>query len=564
MVDANDDKDPRSRLSDAEWMALLWRYVRGERDTDLAAEAGVSVNTVRWQARNRAMRKLDHPDAVYRWRRVEAPPRRCEAVAAPQPGQAFDFDPEHPAAAVPGILARAGVAAGEGRLLDYLRLGQAARETKRLARMVAADREARDLDEDEGPPREPAVLHPGQTPPAGNGWSTWLFLGGRGAGKTFAGASWLDARAREAPGVRLAMLGPSLHDVREVMVEGPSGVRALAASRRERPRWEASRRRLVWANGSEAAALSAAEPERLRGPQHHHGWADEFCTWRKAGETLALLRMGLRLGERPRLVVTTTPKPTAGLRALIAEAGTERTDAATWANAAHLPPAFVADLQARYGGTRLSAQELDGLLLEAAEGALWRRAELSACHGARPPELERVVVAVDPPAGAADGGSGAGGSACGIVAAGVRDGRFYVLADRSARGLGPSGWARAAGEAARDFGAEAVLAEANQGGEMVRATLVNAGVRAAVRLRRAVVGKRARAEPVAALYEQGRVTHCPERPGALAALEEEMCGLGAEGVDGGTFDRVDALVWALSELGALARRGGGPRVVAFD
>ena len=372
-----------------------------------------------------------------------------------------------------------------------------------------------------------------QRPPDDDSWRTWLFLGGRGAGKTRAGAEWLTAQA--VPGARLALVGPSLHDVREVMVEGPSGLRACAPPG-TRPRYEASRRRFLWGNGAVAHAFSAEDPESLRGPQHHAAWADEFCAWRKPGEVLALLRMGLRLGERPRLVVTTTPKPTAALRRLLAEPGLAESRAATSANAENLAPDFLAGLEALYGGTRLAAQELDGVVTEAAEGSLWRAADLARCRGARPPVFERVVVAVDPPAGST-------GDACGIVVAGLVDGRAYVLADRTASGLSPLGWAGVAAGAAREHRADRIVAEVNQGGEMVRTVLAQAGCPAPVRAVHASRSKRARAAPVAALYEGGRVVHC----GSFPQLEEELMALGA--AEGGPSpDRADALVWAVTDL----------------
>jgi phage terminase large subunit-like protein len=349
------------------------------------------------------------------------------------------------------------------------------------------------------------------------------------------------------------LVGPTLHDVREVMIDGPSGLLALAATcsdRADRPRWQASRRRLEWGNGSVAYAYSADEPERLRGPQHHLAWADEFCAWRDPERVLMNLRMGLRLGDAPRLVVTTTPKPTAALRRLLAEARTETTQAGTQANAANLAPAFVSGLEAIYGGTRLAKQELEGLIVEG-DGALWSAEDLARCRGSTPPAFERVVVAVDPPASAH-------GDACGIVVAGRLDGRAFVLADRSLGGLSPLGWGRRVAAAAREFRAEAVVAEANQGGEMVRAVLGQADCVSRIKLVHASRGKRARAEPVAALYEQGRVVHC----GAFPALEEEMmalgCDVGGQGSGQGSGrspDRADALVWVLTEL----MLGGGAR-----
>ncbi|WP_395646624.1 DNA-packaging protein [Terricaulis sp.] len=386
------------------------------------------------------------------------------------------------------------------------------------------------------------IAHDAQLAPEGS-WATWLFQGGRGAGKTRAGAEWLAARAEAAPGI-FALVGPTQHDVREVMVDGPSGLRHLPG--RARPYYERSRRRLLWPNGSVAYAFSAEEPERLRGPQFEAAWADEFCIWPRPSETLAILRMGLRRGVAPQLVVTTTPKPIPALRSLRGEPSCVMTQAATASNAAHLAPSFLDGLSALYGGTRLAAQELEGLLLDG-DGALWRAEDVARARGARPESLERVVVGVDPPAGA-------NGAACGIVVAGRRAGRAYVLADRSGLGLSPLGWATRVAEAAREFGASEIVAEANQGGDMVRATLAQAGAPCAVKLVHAVHAKRVRAEPIALLYEQGRVTHCD----AFPALEEELMALGVSESEG-LLDRADALVWALTAL-MEAPRGEGPRI----
>ncbi|WP_439477329.1 DNA-packaging protein [Brevundimonas sp.] len=388
------------------------------------------------------------------------------------------------------------------------------------------------------------TAHKGQTP-AHDDWTTWLVLGGRGGGKTRAGAEWVADRARE--GGRIALVGQSLHDAREVMIEGPSGVRALPRyGLGGRPCWEASRRRLVWPNGAVGMVFSAEDPESLRGPQFGAAWADEWCAWRKPEATLTLLRMGLRLGDRPRLVVTTTPKPTAALRRLLKETGLTRSDLPTRVNADHLAPAFLEGLEALYGGTRLAAQELDGRVVEG-DGALFTLEMMRAAREmARPERFDRVVVAVDPPCSA-------DGDACGIVAVGRKDGMAWVLADRTVRGRSPQGWAGVVARSVVDFGAVRVVAEANQGGEMVEAVLKAAGVTCPVRRVHARFGKRARAEPVAALYEQGRVKHGP----GLEALEEELMGLGEDG--GGSPDRADALVWAVTDL--LIDGGGlGPRV----
>ncbi len=389
--------------------------------------------------------------------------------------------------------------------------------------------------------REPL---PHQTEPAED-WSTWVLMSGRGSGKTFSGAHWLMRQAEERDRT-LALVGPTLHDVREVMVEGPSGVKALWRDE-GRPRWEAGRRRLVFPGGSVAYAFSAEDPDSLRGPQFHAAWADELCAWRRPEDVLSNLRMGLRLGSRPRLMVTTTPRPIAALRRLLSEPALVRGVAPTAANAANLSPGFLAHLKSLYGGTRLEAQELDGLIVEN-DGALFRIEDLRRARGARPASLERVVVAVDPPATAR-------GDACGVVVVGRRDGKAFVLDDATVRGRSPAAWARHVATVAERHGAQAVVAESNQGGDMVRTLLAQAGCAARIDLRWAGKAKRARAEPVAALYEQDRVVHC----GAFPALEEEMLGLGE---DGPSPDRADALVWAVTAL-MLDRKVALPRVRAI-
>lgn len=373
---------------------------------------------------------------------------------------------------------------------------------------------------------------------------TWLLLGGRGSGKTFAGSVWVDKMARKLSGITIALVGPALHDVREVMVEGASGIKALAEPG-DRPRWEAGRRRLVWDNQSAAYAFSAEDPDSLRGPQFHAAWADEFCAWRRPEMVLSNLRFGLRLGSEPLLAVTTTPRPIPALRRLMAEAGTVTERAATALNAQNLSPGFLAHLHDVYGGTRLAAQELEGLVVEG-EGALFRIEDLKRARGARPFELDRVLVAVDPPATA-------GGDACGIVVVGRKGRQAFVLADRTVRGLSPGGWAGAVCQAARDFGANEVVAEGNQGGDMVRAVLRTNDCPAPVEMVHASRSKAARAEPVALLYEQGRVVHSADFP----ALEEEMLALGCEG--GPSPDRADALVWAITRL-MLGPQSAGPSI----
>ncbi len=380
------------------------------------------------------------------------------------------------------------------------------------------------------------------------GWRAWLFMGGRGAGKTRAGAEWVAAQARARRAGRIALIGPTFHDVREVMVEGQSGLRSLE---RTRPRYEASRKRLVWANGAQGFCFSAEDPESLRGPQFDAAWCDELCYWAHPDETLATLEHGLRLGQQPRLLVTTTPRPIPALKRLLAAHDTVVTRSSTWANAHNVAAAFITALNERWAGNARLRQELLGELVEDFEGALWTRADIEAARDYVEEKFEKVVVAIDPPVS-----SGAGADACGIVAAaswgeGAAK-RAVVLADATVQGVQPHVWAARAAELAESVGAQVVVAESNNGGELVREVLCTAAPHLVVKLVHASIGKRARAEPIALLYAQKRVKHAA----AFPALEDEMCAFGVEGFKQSP-DRVDALVWALTDL---LLRGDGPRV----
>ena len=378
---------------------------------------------------------------------------------------------------------------------------------------------------------------------------------GRGAGKTWAGARWVRGLALGLPPFatrpvgRIALVGETGHDVREVMVEGVSGVLA-AHARRERPVWIPSRRRLEWSNGAIAQGFSAEDPESLRGPQFDAAWADELAKWRQADAAFDMLQFALRLGEQPRQVITTTPRPSGLIKRLLADPRTAVTRAATRANAFNLAPAFLETIAARYAGTRLGRQELDGEIVEDRPDALWSRALIEAARIAAPPSLERIVVAVDPPAS-----TGRRAAACGIVAAGRAGDLICVLADETVTGLSPAGWAAKAIALWRRLQADALVVEVNQGGEMARAVLAEADPSVPVTAVHARRGKWLRAEPVAALYEQGRVKHA----GLFPALEDEMCDFGVDGLSSGRSpDRLDALVWAVSALSFGAKRG--PRV----
>jgi predicted phage terminase large subunit-like protein len=408
---------------------------------------------------------------------------------------------------------------------------------------------------------------PGQRPPAGD-WSIWLIMAGRGFGKTRAGAEWVRGIAEGDGSARFALVGANYAETRTVMVEGESGLLSIAPPD-QRPVWEPSLKRLTWKNGAQAHLYSAAEPEGLRGPQNSHAWCDEIAKWmNNAGQAEAAwdnLKMGLRVGYRPQLVATTTPRPVALVRALVNAEGVVISRGRTQDNDLHLPVAFLTAMEADYGGTRLGRQELDGELIEDVEGALWTRAMIEGCRvGAvrversrdtgdhpnrsldyardeRDTGLVRVVIGVDPPASKT-------GDACGIIVAGLgADGKAYVLADCSVEKASPETWARKVADAADRHDADRVIAEANQGGAMVKSVLQAAKISLPVKLVHASRGKVARAEPVAALYENGRVHHA----GTFPQLEDEMCGLliggGYEG-PGRSPDRADALVWALTEL----------------
>jgi phage terminase large subunit-like protein len=388
---------------------------------------------------------------------------------------------------------------------------------------------------------------PGQQEPRGE-WRTWLLMAGRGFGKTRAGAEWVLAQARTTPGARIALIGGSIDEVAKVMVEGESGIVACARLH-ERLIWRPSTGKLHLPHDGLAIAYSGANPGRLRGPQHHFAWADEIAKWARPDATWDNLQLGLRLGTSPRTVVTTTPGRARLLRRLLRAGSTARTAGRTIENF-YLPAAFVAAVTAAYGGTRLGRQELDGELLGEAEGALWTRDLIESCRCAMPERsaLRRVIVAVDPPASAS-------GDACGIVVCGkLEDGRAAVLADLSAGGLRPHAWARKVAAAARAWDADRVIAEANNGGEMVEDVLRTVDPALPVRLVHAVRGKGARAEPVAALFEAQRCLFA----GAFPELEDELTAMTAEGHHGRSPDRADAMVWAMTEL--VLRAPAEPRV----
>ena len=395
-----------------------------------------------------------------------------------------------------------------------------------------------------------------QLPPGGD-WRTWVLLGGRGAGKTRAGAEWVRGMVEGATPLaagrarRVALIAETLDQGREVMIEGESGIRAVSPPDRA-PKWEATRKRLVWPNGAEARVFSARDPEGLRGPQFDAAWSDELAKWPKARAVWQMLQFGLRLGSRPRQMVTTTPRRVPLLGEIMAARGTVVSRAATSANAANLAPDFIAEMEREFGGTALARQELEGEFLTEEPGALWPRAVIETGRVREAPALERVVVAVDPPVT-----GHAGSDECGIVVAGLaREGDrrvAYVLADESVQGARPEGWAARAVAAYERWDADRIVAEVNQGGDLVENVLRQIDPTIPFRAVRASKGKAARAEPISAHYERGEVRHV----GMLPQLEDQMCAFTGDR-RGGSPDRVDALVWAISEL--FGKGGGSPRV----
>lgn len=402
----------------------------------------------------------------------------------------------------------------------------------------------------------PAWARDEQLPPQVPDWRLWLILAGRGFGKTRAGAEWIRRVAETTPDARIALVAASLGEARAVMVEGESGLLAVAPPARL-PLFEPSLRRLTWPNGAQATLYSAGEPESLRGPQSSHAWCDEIAKWENVNERATRawdnLMMGLRLGECPQVLATTTPRSVPLLRRLLSDGEAQVARGRSEDNADNLPARFLSAMRRQYGKSLLGRQELEGELIEDAEGALWTRSLLEMCReeAASSPAV-RTVIGVDPPASS-------GGDACGIMVCALgEDGMARVLADCSVEKASPEKWARAVAKAAAAWNADRVVAEANQGGAMVASVLRAADISLPLKLVHASRGKVARAEPVAALYEAGRVRHCGQFP----RLEDELCGLIAGGRYEGPSrspDRADALVWALTEI--LLKRQSVPRVL---
>ena len=393
-----------------------------------------------------------------------------------------------------------------------------------------------------------------QTEPKDN-FLIWLILGGRGAGKTRAGAEWV--RERVKSGARhIALVAANFTEARAVMLDGKSGLLNIGHPS-ERPKYIASRRRLEWPNGAVGQVFSAEAPDGLRGSQFDAAWADEFCAWNHAEETLSNLRLALRLdgedGQAPQLVVTTTPRPSAELIELKETDGVVTHTLRTAENAQHLSKGFLATMEAEYGGSPLGKQELEGEIVTEWPGALWTLSTIAKGRENKAPDLDRIVIALDPPAT-----SGPKSDACGIVVAGVKDGRAYVLQDATIGQATPEDWAAKTVSLYETYRADCIIAEGNQGGEMVESVLRQIAPNLPIRRVHARRSKTTRAEPVSHLYSRGLVTHV----GRFDALEAQMCKMGAKTGKGRAKspDRVDALVWAIDAL--LGKVRGEARVRA--
>ena len=374
-----------------------------------------------------------------------------------------------------------------------------------------------------------------QIAPPGD-WSVWLLMAGRGFGKTRTGAEWVRARVESGAAGRIALVARTPADVRDVMIEGDSGLLSVCPPS-NRPKYEPTKRRLTWPNGAFALAFSSHEPDQLRGPQFDAAWCDEVASWEYPRETWDNLMFGLRLGQRPQCVVTTTPRPIELLRELVDRDDVHVTRGSTYENRRFLAPSFIRQIERRYQDTDTGRQEIFAELLEEAEGALWRRDWIG--HAEKAPDINRIVVAIDPAMS-----SRPDSAETGIVVAGTdADLRGYVLEDGSGR-MSPDEWARRAIDLYDRHSASRIIGERNNGGDLVGTVLKTAsgGRTLPIRLVSASVGKYARAEPVAALYQQGRVFHV----GSFPRLEDQLCTW--EPGSSTSPDRMDALVWALSDL----------------
>jgi phage terminase large subunit-like protein len=389
--------------------------------------------------------------------------------------------------------------------------------------------------------------HPGQIPPRDKQWFCYLMRSGRGGGKTRAGAEWILQRVREGY-KHIALIGQTSADIRDTMVEiGPSSIMKIARPE-ERPVYEPSKRRLTFPNGAIATTFTGEEPDQLRGPAHDTVWIDELAKFKYPDETWDNMEMGLRLGDNPQVFVTTTPRPIPIIRKIVADTSTVDVRFSTSQNADNLSQLFIQRMNEKYGGTRLGRQELEGEILDDNPNALWQREVIENLrHTGKLPVLTRIVIGVDPAVTSAEGSDETG-----IVAAGIAaSGHCYVLEDASLQGT-PNQWAVSVSRTFHKHKADRVIGEVNNGGDLVETNLRTVDRNISFRAVHASRGKLIRAEPIAALYEQGKVHHC----GTFPQLEDQMC----EWVPGEKSpDRMDALVWAITELSS--RASGKPVIL---
>lgn len=377
-------------------------------------------------------------------------------------------------------------------------------------------------------------------------WNTWLVMAGRGFGKTRMGSEWIRQKAFDNPGCRIALVAETAADARDVMILGDSGL-VNCDPNLTADSWSPTNRRLSWPNGSTAWCYNATEPDQLRGPQHHFAWVDELAKFRYMQETWDQLQFGLRLGLHPQVLVTTTPRPLPLIKKLRQDSDTIVTMGATMDNSANLAANTIKQLYDRYGGTRLGRQELAGEILDDIPGALWKREDIDNSRLREAPEsLERVYVAVDPAVSNNEGSDEHGIVVVGLARDADGYAKGYVLDDGTVRGS-PEDWAKKAVSLYRFWSADKIIAEKNQGGDMVLSTLRAVDRSIPVELVHATRGKVVRAEPISALYEQGRVHHV----GIFDKLEDQMCMFSIDNlrsISNGSPDRVDALVWGLTKL----------------
>lgn len=372
-----------------------------------------------------------------------------------------------------------------------------------------------------------------QIAPPGN-WNYWLILAGRGFGKTRTGAEWCRQEAKTSRYINL--IGATADDARDIMIEGESGILAICP-KNERPEYKPSQRKLIWPNGAQSLIFTADEPERLRGKQHERIWADEVAAWRYP-ESWDQAKFGLRLGAHPKACLTTTPKPSKLVKDIMKDPATHVTRGSTYDNRGNLAPSFFSEIVKTYEGTRLGRQELNAELLDDNPGALWQRKDIDESRVKEAPPMKRVVVAIDPAVT-----SNEYSDLTGIVAAGLgQDDEYYVLSDLSLM-ASPDGWAKAAVREYHDRKADRLVAETNNGGDLVESVIRTVDRNVSYKKVTATRGKMIRAEPVAAMYEQRRVHHV----GSFPELEDQMCDFNPL-TSAKSPDRMDALVWALTEL----------------